>query len=150
MSDSTQINDTIKKFGYPATLVKEYEQWVVLARPQQVTLGALILACKGEAQAFSRIGGEAFAELPAVIADIEFCLGGLWSYDRINYLMLMMVDKEVHYHVLPRYAEAREFAGVSFSDAGWPALPDLGAVNEIGEDAASELLDCLRREWPAR
>ncbi len=38
------MNKTIVRFGYPATLVAEYEHWVVLLRPEQPTLGSLVLA----------------------------------------------------------------------------------------------------------
>ncbi len=33
------MNQTILKFGYPQGLIQEYEHWVILLRPQQVTLG---------------------------------------------------------------------------------------------------------------
>ena len=45
--------------------------------------------------------------------------------DKLNYLMLMMVDPDVHFHVLPRYASAREFAGKTHSDRFWPKPVDL-------------------------
>jgi len=38
MSTWNELNDTIRKFGYPDTLIHEYDHWVVLLRPQQVTL----------------------------------------------------------------------------------------------------------------
>ena len=47
------MNPTIEKFGYPATLVREFEHWVVLLRPAQVTLGSLVLAAKSDATAYS-------------------------------------------------------------------------------------------------
>lgn len=33
------MNETIARFGYPATLVREFDHWLVLARPAQPTLG---------------------------------------------------------------------------------------------------------------
>ena len=33
-------------------------------------------------------------------------LRGFVAYERINYLMLMMVDPDVHFHVIPRYTAA--------------------------------------------
>ena len=59
-----------------------------------------------------------------------------------------MLDPHVHFHVLPRYAEARSFAGADFADAGWPAAPNLKAVNEMTEDQRAELLAHLRERWP--
>jgi len=121
-------NDTMTKFGYPDTLVKDYDHWCVLARPAQATLGALVLVCKDEAQAFSAITPAAFIELGVVTGDIETSLSGFRPYKRINYLMLMMVDKDVHFHVLPRYDATQTFEGTDYPDAGWPGVPDLGSA----------------------
>lgn len=143
-------NQTIAKFGYPATLLADYRHWVVLLRPQQATLGAMVLACKEPATAFSAIGQPAFSNLSTVTDDIETTLGKAFAYDKINYLMLMMVDPHVHFHVLPRYAEPRVFGGVSFEDPGWPALPNLAAHSELDQGQRSALSEHLRGLWPAR
>ena len=85
-------NETIAKFGYPYSLLADYEHWTVLLRPQQVTLGALVLACREPATRFSDISPGAFASLAAVVADIEAALGQAFSYDKLNYLMLIPKD----------------------------------------------------------
>ena len=64
------MNATMTKFGYPETCVKEFERWVILLRPQQITLGALVLACTEQATAFSGLSSEAFAELREVTGRI--------------------------------------------------------------------------------
>ena len=43
--------------------------------------------------------------------DLDTALAKTFAPDKLNYLMLMMVDPDVHFHVLPRYAAARAFAG---------------------------------------
>ena len=48
-------NDTMRKFGFPETLVRDYLHWVVLARPAQVTLGSLVLCAKSEAESFGAL-----------------------------------------------------------------------------------------------
>ena len=141
-------NETIAKFGYPDTLLADYENWVVLLRPQQVTLGATILACKGPATNFAEIGRAAFGELKTITGDIEATLAEAFSYDKINYLMLMMVDPHVHFHVVPRYGGTKEFGGVAFADPGWPAVPDLGAVTELDPAQRAALIEFLRTRWP--
>jgi diadenosine tetraphosphate (Ap4A) HIT family hydrolase len=123
----------MEKFGYPETLIREYQNWVVLLRPQQATLGALVLICKHEVDSFSKIGSESFAELEQITTDIEQNLEACFSYDKINYLMLMMVDREVHFHVLPRYAETCYFDQAEFKDPGWPGPPDLAHINKTGK-----------------
>jgi|SRR5690606_32486879 len=124
------MNATIEKFGWPATLVREFDHWLVLLRPAQPTLGSLVLAAKSDANAFGELPGAAHAELKAVTGAIEAALTCFTGYAKLNYLMLMMVDPHVHFHVIPRYEETREWSGVGFPDAGWPAVPQLGeAVN---------------------
>lgn len=141
-------NATMTKFGYPQSLVHDYARWAVLLRPQQATLGALVLVCKDEARAFAEISAAAFGELPRVIGDIEAGLRTFRPYDKINYLMLMMVDPDVHFHVLPRYAETQSFEGVSYPDRGWPAAPDL--AGGLAPDAAAQatLVTALQAAWP--
>ena len=132
------MNPTIEKFGWPSTLVCEFGHWMVLARPAQPTLGSLILAAKSDATAFGALPAEAHAELKQVTAAIEAALATAVGYARLNYLMLMMVDPHVHFHVIPRYEGAREWDGREFVDVGWPKVPDLAhAVALEGADLAA-------------
>lgn len=142
------MNATLEKFGYPATLVRDYTHWCVLLRPAQVTLASLILAIKSEEKAFSELKAEAFVELSHAVRNIEQTLKSFRSYDRINYLMLMMVDPHVHFHVLPRYAAPQEFNSQPFVDAGWPGPPDLKSANSMSRETQSLLLQSLIERWP--
>lgn len=137
----------MKKFGYPESCVKEFQQWVVLLRPQQVTLGALILICREEATAFSQISAGAFGELSGIIREIETNISRTFAYNKINYLMLMMVDPEVHFHVIPRYEAPQTFCQQQFRDQGWPGPPDLKNSNVISEEVRHELLAHLKKTW---
>ena len=132
------MNETMRKFGWPGTLVREFEHWAVLARPAQPTLGSLVLAAKSGATAFGDLPPEAYAELKSATAAIEAALREAVGYAKLNYLMLMMVDPHVHFHVIPRYDGAREWNGREFVDVGWPRVPDLGhAVALEGEELAA-------------
>ena len=141
--NATPMNATILKFGYPATLVREYEHWLVLVRPAQVTLGSLILAAKSDATAYGGLGQAAFTEQGAVIAAIETGLAAFCHYERINYLMLMMVDPHVHFHVLPRYSGSREWNGLELADLGWPGPPDLKSAAPLSPRQTSALCNEL-------
>ena len=141
-------NPTARNFGYPHTLVAQTDYWLVLIRPKQPTYGSLVLICKESAIAFSELSAQAFADLSVAVAGIERVLKQVVAYEKINYLMLMMVDRDVHFHVIPRYAGERVHEGVSFPDAGWPAVPNLGAAVDLGPEGAAKLADWLRREWP--
>jgi diadenosine tetraphosphate (Ap4A) HIT family hydrolase len=141
------MNETIERFGYPATLLAETDHWVVLLRPAQPTLGSLVLAAKSEATAFSELPAAAFAEMAEVIRTIEAMLAVAVRYAKINYLMLMMVDPHVHFHVLPRYEGERSGAGVAIADSGWPKLPVLGDAVELEAAQVEALIEWLRPFW---
>ena len=122
------MNATMQKFGYPATLIVEFAHWAVLLRPSQVTLGSLVLAAKSDVAAYGQLPAAAFAEQAEVIGVMERSLKRFTGYERINYLMLMMVDPHVHFHVIPRYEGSREWEDLAFPDAGWPGPPRLDAA----------------------
>lgn len=132
-------NQTMVKFGYPDTLVRDYEHWVVLLRPSQVTLGSLVLAAKSEATAFGELPMGAHAELAAITKDVETLLAKEIGYDRINYLMLMMVDPHVHFHIFPRYEGSRSIGDVVIEDRGWPGPPDLTSGRTLEDCQFEEL-----------
>ena len=138
----------MRAFGHPDSLVREYDHWVVLVRPKQVTLGALVMACKERAQSFGAVSSEAFREHERVVRDIEQGLKAFSAFEKINYLMLMMVDKEVHYHVLPRYSETRNFEGVDYPDSGWPAVPDLTSGPVLEGESLAAMVAGIRGGWP--
>jgi diadenosine tetraphosphate (Ap4A) HIT family hydrolase len=133
------LNETVLKFGYPATLVREFEHWLVLLRPAQVTLGSLVLAAKADAKAYHQLPVQAFTEQAEVVSAIEHGLAVFCGYERINYLMLMMVDPHVHFHVIPRYSEARSWGSLEFPDAGWPGPPQLGTAIHLDERQVGDL-----------
>jgi len=137
------INATIARFGFPATLVRDYEHWVVLLRPAQVTAGSLVLAAKSEATAYGALPHGAFIEQGSVIAEVEATLRRAVDFERINYLMLMMVDPHVHFHVFPRYSGSRSFAGLDIADKGWPGAPDLKSAVTLDDAAIAGGVEAL-------
>lgn len=141
------INTTLYKFGYPDTVIEDGPRWTVLLRPDQVTLGSLVLVCKEPVQAFSKLSQQAFAELGVMTGHIERSLQKAFVFDKINYLMLMMVDPDVHFHVIPRYAQERCFGETIFIDPGWPNLPDLSRVNDVDDANRDILRQHLLSNW---
>ncbi len=65
------------------------------------------------------------------------------DFDRINYLMLMMVDPHVHFHVFPRYEVSRTFEGLELPDRGWPGPPDLGSALRLDDECLQKLRQAL-------
>lgn len=142
MANSTEI-----KFGDPGSRVAQTGRWTVLLRPRQPTLGSLVLVCREPVQAFAAVSAEGYAELQGVVRRIESTLREVVAYERINYLMLMMIDPDVHFHVIPRYAGTRTFSGVEYRDTGWPGVPALEPAVTADADARETLLARLRETW---
>lgn len=141
------MNETIRKFGYPDTLVAEYNHWVVLLRQKQITACCLVLACKETAQSLPDVSEPAFRELKKAAHGIETTLRRCMNFEKINYVILMMVDKEVHFHVIPRHSTPRIVASQSFNDPGWPKHPDFNSVNELNSDQLAKLRSFIRENW---
>lgn len=137
-------NATETKFGDPATRLAQTDCWTLLLRPKQPTLGALVLVCREPVQAFADVSAQAFAEMQGMVRRIEATLREVVGYERINYLMLMMVDPDVHFHVIPRYDGTRTFEGVRFPDTGWPGPPALDAAVSLDAALATQLSAALR------
>lgn len=140
-------NATAVKFGHPGSLLRAYKHWLALVRPQQATLGALVLVCTDQATAFSQISVRAFEELAQVTADLDAALKQAFAPDKLNYLMLMMVDPDVHFHVLPRYAAPRSFGGREIADRFWPKPVDLTQPVEADAALAAAVRETLAQAW---
>jgi len=140
-------SSTLAKFGYPATLIKTYKYWQLLLRPGQPTLGSLVLVCKESITQYSEISKEAALEHRKVVRQVERVLKHRFAYNKINHLMLMMVDPAVHFHIIPRYDHKVEFCDREYGDTFWPGPAEMGF--DLGLDAPyfDELLTTLKADF---
>ncbi len=127
-------------------MIAETKHWVWSLRPTPATLGAGILSLRTLCPTFSDATTEQLADFATITKIVESRLAETFQPDKMNYLAIMMNDPHVHYHVLPRYGRDIDFAGLTWSDCGWPALPDLAAGLDFDNDAVlHEVRDALRR-----
>ena len=132
------MNETMQTFGYPGTLVKEYEHWVMLLKPEQTTVGTLVLVEKSEATHLGELSRESWAEFADVSRDAEAWTRQAFGAEKFNYLALMMKDPNVHFHFVPRYSQSVEVGGESFADVDWPSKTELGNI-ELNEAQLNEI-----------
>ena len=146
-ADILVFNETMRKFGAPDTIIYQYQHWSILLRPVQLTLGSLVLVAHDPASGFSELSQASFTELHKITMQIESTLARAFKYDKINYLMLMMVDPDVHFHVIPRYADPKQFRDIEFTDPGWPGAPDLSHRNKTNSSTnlniIKHIMTCL-------
>jgi diadenosine tetraphosphate (Ap4A) HIT family hydrolase len=114
-----------EKFRVDQLKIVKTEFWTWSVRPVHSTLGAGILSLNRYCEKLSLISEKEGADFSHIAKLIENTLQKTFQYNKMNYLMLMMVDHHLHYHVIPRYDSARNFAGQEWVDQGWPALPVL-------------------------
>jgi len=121
------FSDFQTKFKTQEFNIYQSDHWVWSLRPVHSTLGAGVLSLKRYCEKMSDMTLAESEDLGRITKIIEASLMKSFSYDRINYLMLMMVDPHLHFHVFPRYNSERFFGDIGFVDSGWPKLPELTA-----------------------
>lgn len=144
---SETLLDFKNKFKTDELKIYETDYWLWSLRPHQATLGAGILSLKRECSSLGKLELEEFTDLNNIIKVIETTSKKLFNYDIMNYLMLMMVDKQVHYHVIPRYESEIEFFNNTWKDITWPAVPNLaGDALKMGKllDITSYIKDNIK------
>lgn len=118
-----------EKFKIEELTIYESEYWIWSLRPHQPTIGAGILSLKRPCERFSSLKAEEYCDLNNIVKVIEGSLKHMFNFNIMNYLMLMMIDKQVHYHVIPRYKKEVEVFDTIWSDKAWPGVPDLAGEN---------------------
>lgn len=142
------MNATLQRFGHPGSTVHEYRHWVVMIRPVQPTLGCTVIAAKSDGKSLGALSARAAAELPGVIRDFEVAILRIAPACRFNYLALMMVDPNPHFHAIPRYAEPVPACDTVFSDEAFPQPPDLRRVHRLTLEQLERLRRLLVLHWP--
>lgn len=123
----------------------QFWEWSV--RPTQCTLGAGIISLKRYSDSFSDVRSNEFEDLKAVVSITECTLKATFEYEKINYLMLMMVDPHIHFHVVPRYSGSINRFEQTWSDLGWPKVPVLSG-NPTKEETLLKIKNVLRENLP--
>ncbi|MBM3513942.1 MAG: HIT family protein [Alphaproteobacteria bacterium] len=143
------INPTMQAFGYPDSLIADLDAWVVLLRLKQITLGSLVLAAADPATAVAELAPRVVDAQATAMRTVDRVLRGQFACDKVNYLMLMMVDPHVHFHVIPRYSAPPTLAGRSFPDAAWPKPPVLSDALDLTDAERAALHALLKGAFAA-
>ena len=132
--------DIFTKFGGEDARYGGNASWVAQVRPKHATLGASVLILRRHVESLALLTDAEWAGLGAALRVVDGRLKKSFSFDKLNCLALMMVDRHVHFHVIPRYSAPRSFHGTDWKDPGWPKGPELGVTQgEAGDLAAMRL-----------
>jgi|SRR5690554_3207533 len=123
------MNEFNLKFDLPKLIIYESKYWIWSLRPEQPTLGSSVISLKRKCSYMRELTLDEHKDYGKIVKVVEASLKKLFNYSKINYLMLMMVDNQVHYHVIPRYDKEISFDNMLWYDYGWPNLPELNKIN---------------------
>jgi diadenosine tetraphosphate (Ap4A) HIT family hydrolase len=141
------MNPTLERFGYPNSVVKEFDHWIVLIRPVQTTPLSCIIAARAEVTSLGELSPLAGAELPLVIRGFETAVKRIAPAVKFNYLALMMVDPNPHFHAIPRYAAPLDLCGSLYGDIAFPKPPDALCGLKVDTATLKEWQDLLSVHW---
>lgn len=114
----------IKKNKINHLLLHETKYWKLSLRPNQITIGSCLISLNRECKSIKDLSSEELKEFKVISKIAEGTLSRAFGFEAVNYLLLMMDDKQIHYHVIPRYSKKIHFLGKEWIDKGWPKLPE--------------------------
>ncbi len=130
-------------------VIAESEHWkLVLNKRNQNLLGKCLLALRRHEEAVTELTAEEWADLRIEAARTTDALRSAFEPDHFNYAFLQNLDRHVHLHVLPRYAESREFSGEVFEDGRYPDHYDpFSDPRPLTAERTEELTVLLREHY---
>lgn len=98
-------------------VIKEYQYWTLYIHDNQQYLGRVYVWCKRE-NALDLVDAteEERKELFAILFQIKKALTKTFQPDWFNYAFLGNETQHLHGHIVPRYAQEKEFMGLRFRD----------------------------------
>jgi len=134
---------------YEQLKIKSYKYWDLYLHENQCYLGRTFVQLKEEdgVDDFLSIEGEVRDEFFLIGEEVKAALKTLFQPDKMNYAALSNTSPVIHVHIIPRYKDPREFAGVTFKDTRWGsnyAPYDKSYV--IDESVLFQIRDAIRDE----
>lgn len=103
----------------------ESASWIAVLNRNQNLLGKTMIVLRRRLERVAEVTPAEWADLQVQLVEVTRRLDAAFAPDRYNYAFLQNFARQVHLHVIPRYAGPRELAGSRFED---PDFPDHYAV----------------------
>jgi diadenosine tetraphosphate (Ap4A) HIT family hydrolase len=125
--------------------VAEDDHWIVSLNESQATLGRVYFVSKRHETDVSALTDDETASLWYWVRRTKRALDCLFEPDHYNYMFLMNAVPHAHFHIYPRYQDARTFAGVEFVDSRWGGHYDPSEERRLDADVQASIADALRQ-----
>lgn len=110
---------------FQTPVIRESTLWRTFINRNQDLLGKTVIALKRHEEDVVRIREDEWIDLRDEMAWAVERIRTAFAPDHFNYSFLMNMDHHAHLHVIPRYVERRELAGVVFTDPEYPTTYQL-------------------------
>jgi diadenosine tetraphosphate (Ap4A) HIT family hydrolase len=134
-------------FPDAAWKIAESSQWAVMLNKEQDLIGRIFLLLKREETDVAALSPQELMELWSVVRQVKKVLGLTFGPDHYNFAFLMNIDAQVHFHVIPRYKDKREFAGGTFTDPNFGKHYGTGPTKKLDDTFYAELISVLRQKF---
>ena len=125
-------------------VVLRNEYWTLVLNDNQATLGRVFFALNRHETDIASFTDAEVLSLWAFVREAQAALSALFAPDHFNCMFLMNLTPHVHFHIFPRYAAPREFAGQTFTDARYGDHYDPAESRAVDAHTERLLLDSLR------
>jgi len=113
--------------------------------------GSFVVISNDDIKSFEEVSAPAFAALGVAITNLERMMKNDFGAVRLNLFSLMMVDPQVHFHVIPRFDKGVEYGGQTYVDEYYPGLAPLDGKCCVGSDGLEGLSEFfaprLEKAW---
>jgi len=118
------------------------DHWTLILNENQATLGRAFFALDRHETDVAALTGDELAALWALLRETKQALSSLFAPDHFNFMFLMNLTPHAHFHIFPRYAAPREFAGQTWEDSRFGGHYDPDESRAVDDG----MMDALRHE----
>jgi diadenosine tetraphosphate (Ap4A) HIT family hydrolase len=129
--------------------IGSFRHWRVFVAQEQNYLGKCIVALRRHEEDFLALTEDEREDMWVAARGARDALSHLFAPDHFNYQVLGNSVRHVHMHLTPRYTSAREFGGVTFTDAHWGTWP-FPVDQELPPGFLKTLAEALANEMPSK
>ena len=126
-------------------IVIESAFWKLIVNLNQNLLGKCFLTLNRHEESVSDLSETEWLDLHRQLKRTTKALTEAFAPSHFNYAFLQNQDKHVHFHVIPRFAAPREFAGCQFGDPDFPGHYSVPSPrNLVSVDVLEKVADEIR------
>jgi diadenosine tetraphosphate (Ap4A) HIT family hydrolase len=134
----------------PETIIERGDLWTIALNRNQNLLGKVMLVVNRPLEQVILLREDEWAGLHEQMRRVTLALTAAFQPDHFNYAFLQNQDRQVHLHVIPRYAASRTFAGDTFEDSDYPDHYHAPATpHMLSKEQLAALSETIRRALSA-